>query len=153
MRGIEAAIISMLALALCIGALWLARGPEPSDQAAMAGSWVPVFAERDGTRLSAEEIAGITLRVDFSGRAIVTRGDQVSFEGVLELDPTRNPKQFNAVQGGNGEGEVVTLGIYQVDADTLKLCSAAPGQATRPTEFAAKAGCGLFYRVFTRAGD
>ena len=42
-----------------------------------------------------------------------------------------------------------TLSIYEIEGDTLKICSVEPGK-DRPTEFSSKPGSGHFLRVFKR---
>ena len=61
-------------------------------------------------------------------------------EGVYHLDPTKSPKQIDFTI--LGEVKKTGLGIYELDADTLKLCmSIDPAKVDRrPTEFATKAG-------------
>ena len=120
------------------------------DLEALKGTWTVTSAERDGTKLSDEQIKGVTFTFDGAGRAVVKRGDQILFEGTIKLDPTKKPKAEDATQTSEGENKGKTfLSIYEIDGDTLKICTAEPGK-DRPAEFSSKPGSGHFLRVFKR---
>jgi uncharacterized protein (TIGR03067 family) len=120
------------------------------DMKALSGMWTVVSAERDGKKLTDEQLKGITLTYDGTGKASVKKGDQLLFDGTIRIDPTKKPKTQDATQTSAGENKgKTTLSIYEVDGDTLKICSAEPGK-DRPTEFSAKPGSGHFLREFKR---
>jgi uncharacterized protein (TIGR03067 family) len=120
------------------------------DMKMLTGTWTVVSAERDGKKLTDEQIKGISLTIEGTGKTSVRRGDQLLFEGTLAIDPTKKPKTMDSTQTSDGENKgKTTLSIYEVEGDTLKLCSAEPGK-DRPTEFAAKSGSGHFLREFKR---
>jgi uncharacterized protein (TIGR03067 family) len=120
------------------------------DMKALAATWTVVSAERDGKKLSDEQIAGITFNIDGTGRASLKKGDHLIFDGTIEVDPSKTPKALDATQTSEGENQgKTTLSIYEVEGDTFKICSAGPGK-DRPAEFSTKLGSGHFYRVFKR---
>jgi uncharacterized protein (TIGR03067 family) len=120
------------------------------DLEALKGTWTVVSAVRDGKELSDEQIKGVTFTFDGTGKAVVKRGDQVLFEGTIKLDPTTKPKLEDATQTSEGENKGKTyLSIYEIDGDTLKICTAELGK-DRPAEFSSKPGSGHFLRVFKR---
>jgi uncharacterized protein (TIGR03067 family) len=120
------------------------------DLKALTGTWAVVAAERDGNKFTEEQTKGVLLTIDGTGKASVKRGDQVVFEGTFTLDPTKKPKTVDTTQTSDGENKgKVTPGIYEVEGDTLKFCSAVPGK-DRPGEFSAKSGSGHFLREYKR---
>ena len=68
-------------------------------------------------------------------------GDKLNFEIEYEIDPTSDPKRINEYfKAKNKEGkdeEVMIRGIYELDGDTLILCT---GSKERPTGFDSKSG-------------
>jgi len=59
-----------------------------------------------------------------------------------KLDPTKKPKQIDAVRREVPQAGETLKGIYTLDSDTFKVCFAPPGK-DRPTEFSTKAGTGF----------
>jgi len=53
-------------------------------------------------------------------------------QGTYKLDPTAKPKSIDLTEGGNGR---TTLGIYELDGETLKICLVDGQAAVRPAEF------------------
>jgi uncharacterized protein (TIGR03067 family) len=120
------------------------------DMKALTATWAVVSAERDGKKLTDEQIKGVTFTIDGTGRASVKRGDQFIFDGTIKIDPSKTPKAVDATQTSEGENKgKTTLSIYEVEGDTFKICSAEPGK-DRPTEFPTKPGSGHFFREFER---
>jgi len=54
----------------------------------------------------------------------------------VKLDPSKNPKEFEAVLEGSDEK---VLGLYEAEGDTLKMCWTNPG-GERPTAFSGGEG-------------
>jgi uncharacterized protein (TIGR03067 family) len=120
------------------------------DLAVLKGKWIVVSAIRDGNKLSDEQVNGVTLTFDVTGRALVKKGNQLLFDGTFKIDPTKKPKTEDATQTSEGENKgKTTLSIYEIEGDTLKICSAEP-EKDRPTEFSSMPGSGHFLRVFKR---
>src|SRR5207253_6260991 len=75
------------------------------------------------------------------GSAMVQREGKTIIKGNFKIDPTKKPKQSEATYTeGELKGKTV-LGIYEVDGDNMRICSALPGK-DRPTEFSSKEGSG-----------
>jgi uncharacterized protein (TIGR03067 family) len=120
------------------------------ELAALEGTWKVVSAVRDGNKLSDAQIEGIRFTIEETGKALVKKGEKVLFEGTIKVDPTKTPKTEDATQVSEGESKgKTTLSIYEIEGDTLKICSAEPGK-DRPAEFLSKPGSGHFLRVFKR---
>jgi uncharacterized protein (TIGR03067 family) len=116
------------------------------ELAALRGTWAVVLAERDGEKLSDEQVKGVRFTIEENGKALVKKGEQVVFEGTIKIDPTKTPKTEDATQTSEGEKKgKTTLSIYEIEGDALKICSAEPGK-DRPAEFSAKPGSGHFLR-------
>ncbi|MDB5341711.1 MAG: hypothetical protein JWP89_88 [Schlesneria sp.] len=120
------------------------------DVESLKGTWVVVSAERDGRKLTDEQIKGVMLTFDGGEKVVVKKGDQPLFEGTIKIDPTKKPKTQDSTQTSEGENKgKITLSIYEVEGDTLKICSAEPGK-DRPAEFSTQPGSGHFLRVYKR---
>jgi uncharacterized protein (TIGR03067 family) len=120
------------------------------DLGALKGTWTVVSADRDGKKLSDEQVKGVRFTIGENGKALVKKGEQVLFEGTIKIDPTKTPRTEDATQTSEGENKgKTTLSIYEIEGDALKICSAEPGK-DRPAEFSSKPGSGRFLRVFKR---
>jgi uncharacterized protein (TIGR03067 family) len=126
------------------------EGAIMKDMAALKGTWAVVWTERDGKRASDEEVKGVRFTIEENGKALLKKGEQVLFEGTIKVDPTKKPKTGDATQTSEGENKgKTTLSIYEIEGDTLKICSAKPGK-DRPGEFSSKPGSGHFLRMLKR---
>ena len=118
------------------------------DLEALAGTWVPVSVEIDGRK--DEELKGVAVTYEASGKISVRRGDKVIGEGTFKIDPGRKPKAIDYKQTSEGEDKGKTaLGIYEVEGDRLKLCTVPEGKK-RPAEFSSKPGSGHYFRIYKR---
>ena len=124
--------------ALAFAAIALAVQPPPAerpqtDRDRLQGKWKVVssqFEGRDGTAAYRDRTSLV-----FEGdRAYFTDGAVQSKPVKFGLDETKGPKTIDLIAGG----DQVTLGIYQLDGDTLKLCLSRSGR--RPGDFATKPG-------------
>jgi uncharacterized protein (TIGR03067 family) len=105
--------------------------------AKLQGNWAATFGKYNGARWSPGKVLGCRMtiegesyRVKFgeSGEAGTYRLPSSPTGHALDLLPTTGPPT----------GELVRA-VYQVDADCLMLCLAAPGQQ-RPVDFSAETG-------------
>ena len=101
------------------------------------GTWTFQSVQTGGKEL-ADQFKDMT--VVFEGdKYTVKKGNQVIQVATQKLDPSKSPRWLDAVvvEGVNKGSAVV--GIYEVDADTLKVCFDPEGKK-RPTEFKASSG-------------
>jgi uncharacterized protein (TIGR03067 family) len=120
------------------------------DLEAMKGTWTVVSAERDGKKIADAQLQGVTVTFDADGKVSAQRQGQTLFEGTVTIDPTKKPKTVDTTQTSEGDNKGKTaLGIYELEGDTMKICSADFGKE-RPTEFSSKPGSGHFLRVYKR---
>ena len=102
------------------------------------GTWVFESVEAGGKEVPAAELKGIT--VTFKGdKYTVKKGDEVTEAATQRLDPSKSPKTLDVtVTEGPNKGAVM-LGIYEITADTLRVCFDPDGK-NRPTQFKSASG-------------
>jgi uncharacterized protein (TIGR03067 family) len=114
----------------------------------LEGEWSMVSGEIDGQPLPAEYVKGAK-RVAREDETTVMIGGRLFLKARYTIDPSKKPKTIDyAMTGGPTKGKT-QLGIYELDADTVKFCFAAPGK-DRPGEFTTKAGSGRTLSVWKR---
>jgi uncharacterized protein (TIGR03067 family) len=107
-----------------------------------------VSGERDGQELPKDVVEGAK-RILKGNEVTVVVGGQVYLKAQIALDPTKKPRAIDyTLTEGENKGEKIQ-GIYELDGDTLKFCSASPGKE-RPTDFTAKEGSGRTLSVWKR---
>jgi uncharacterized protein (TIGR03067 family) len=154
MRTRAVAVLAIVSLAAGAGLPAAAGGADDEavkkELAALAGTWKPTSAETDGRKLSDEELKDVTVTYDAAGKFSVRRGGEVLYAGTFKIDPAKKPKAIDYTQTSEGGNQGMTvLGIYEVQGDTLRVCTTPPGQG-RPPEFSAKPGSGHFLRSYKR---
>ena len=77
------------------------------------------------------------------------KGDEVIQVGTQKIDPSKSPKTIDVTMTEGPNKGAVMLGIYEIDADTLKVCFDPKGKK-RPTEFKSAAGSENFVNVHKR---
>ena len=113
------------------------------DMDALQGKWQLVSLERDG---KSADVPKDAVRVVKGDTYTVTPRPGVTIEGTFKIDPTAKPKAVDITQtSGENKGKT-SLGIYEIDGDTLKMCWAPPGK-DRPTEFKSAEGSGILLAV------
>lgn len=118
-----------------------------ADLGRLTGTWVGVAVTQDGKELSKAEAEAVRLVVRGEAYAL-KMGDQ-DIEGTHKLDPSKTPKEIDAVRTkGPHKGEKM-LGIYELTSDSFKVCLAAPGK-DRPAALKSAAGSGTRLYVFKR---
>ena len=137
--------------ALAVGLSAAADDKTPKDAKVelekFTGTWVGVSAVRDGKDVPKAEAEAMRLVVSGEKYTLTEGKDEV--EGTHKLDPTKTPKQIDAVRTkGAGKGETLK-GVYQLTGDTFVVCFAAPGK-DRPAEVKAEGGPGLRVLAFKR---
>ena len=140
---------------LLAGVLVVARSAPPAaaddvrerairaDREMMAGEWRVVSVVRDGRRMDrAGMIVTVVNGVDGQWH-LLSEGLKIA-EGFNGIDPTTTPKTLDlvgvqaAVEGLRGRQY---LGIYEVTANTRRMCFAPAGRP-RPDAFTAEQGSG-----------
>ena len=114
------------------------------DLDGLQGTWNIVSLEMDGQKMPG------------TGARIVVRGDRFStiamgatYEGTVAVHQTSVPKSFDLRFEAGPEKGNTSLGIYELDGDTWKICLATRG-FERPREFAAPPGTGIALEILER---
>lgn len=123
---------------LAVGVLVAADAPkkDTKDQEQIQGTWKMVSSEKND-RERQVKVTQVIIKADKI--TFVGPDGNESFDVAYTLDPNKKPK---AIDIKNEKGDDTSLGIYSLEGDTLKICSARPGTEP-PTEFATKPDSGL----------
>ena len=112
------------------------------------GTWTFESSETGGKQLPAGELKGLILTFE-GDKHTVKKGDEVIQVGTQKLDPSKSPKTIDVTMVEGPHKGTVMLGIYEIDAHTLKVCFDPEGK-TRPTEFKSPPGSKNFVNVHKR---
>ena len=130
--------------------LTVASGDENNVQEnkKLEGSWSATSVVRNTNELPAERLKDLQI-VFRGGHFAFKQGDKMLSEGTFRLDPVKAPRTIDLATKGADEKEQLTLAIYELTADVLRICGAQPG-GERPSEFAAMDGSGHTLTTFER---
>ena len=139
------------ALALVVAAALAAsawtQGPA-GDAKALDGKWTVASAELSGEPLPKD--ATKAMRLNVMGEKYQFTEVTTLDQGTIKIDAAKMPKAMDII-GTDGPNKGKTfLAIYDIQADTLRICYDLSGKA-RPTEFATKKGAPLFLVTYQRA--
>ena len=136
---------ALLAMSLVFGVTGIAGADDPTkDFKKLAGTWQVVSQTEQGVAKTADEIKGLTLVIDATGKWEALKDGVVGVKGGGKIDPSKSPKAVDWTFEGSDQ---VALAIYEIDGDTFKHCFSL---TKRPTEFASKAGSNDTYMVLKR---
>lgn len=118
---------------------------EPTE---IEGEWPMVSAVMDGKPL-ADDMVKWCKRVTRGNVTQIFAGPQTMLDAEFTLDASATPRHIDYVnRSGKNKGKK-QAGIYQIDDDTLRICTAAPG-GKRPNGFSSSKGDGRSYTVWRR---
>jgi|GraSoiStandDraft_55_1057291.scaffolds.fasta_scaffold465452_2 uncharacterized protein (TIGR03067 family) len=107
----------------------------------LEGTWELISLTKDGQQVPAAVLKSTQVVIK-GDKYWIKFGNEVKQEGTITIDPTRKPKTIDDIAAtGTNKGKK-SLGIYELEGDTLKTCFADPGKE-RPTEFTSKPGSGF----------
>jgi uncharacterized protein (TIGR03067 family) len=138
---------------LCLGLSIQAGGAQNKEQgdkadkelALIQGSWQVISFTENGDKKDESETANVQLVIKGNALTLVGMGDDK--HGTIKIDSSKKPKQLDIFPEGGGPEKIAC--IYELTADTLKVCGAADGP--RPTEFKSEAGSEIVLVQFKRA--
>jgi uncharacterized protein (TIGR03067 family) len=127
------AMVALATVGLC-----LVAADDPKELAKLQGTWVVVAAERNGKKSPEEELKEVKPTLIIKGTKLTSsfqkNGKDFSDDtGSFKIDPTTKPKSID-LTGFPAPGKTFK-GIYEVTADTLKICI---GDEERPKTFVSK---------------
>jgi uncharacterized protein (TIGR03067 family) len=130
-------VLPVLAILLLIGGGAPGEDQNNKDLEKIQGDWAQVSMVVDGEKLPDDEAQAL-FRSMKDDQYTIFRFKKAIGKGTFKLDASKKPKTIDAATTVGGRN-LVLLGIYELDDNSLKLCFAAPGKP-RPTEFTAKKG-------------
>jgi uncharacterized protein (TIGR03067 family) len=114
----------------------------------LTGTWKGVSVVREGKPIPKAEAEAYRLVVTGEKYTLTGEGSE-TIEGTHKVDPTKKPKEIDAVRTkGPNKGETLK-GLYELTEDSFVVCFAAPGK-DRPKELKADGGPGLRVLTFKR---
>jgi uncharacterized protein (TIGR03067 family) len=130
--------------------LTMASGDETNVQEnkKLEGSWSATSVLRNNNELPVERLKDLQI-VFRGGRFALKQGDRTLSEGTFRLDPVQEPRTIDLATSDADGKEQITLAIYELTDDMLRICGAQPGEE-RPSEFAAMDGSGHTLTTFER---
>ncbi|HEX3147882.1 MAG TPA: TIGR03067 domain-containing protein [Gemmataceae bacterium] len=135
----------LLSLAVLLTVAGVGVGDDAEkDLKKLVGTWEEVSHVDNGKKMTAEELKGMTVVIDASGKWEAFKDGTSFLKGTVKLDPAKKPKAADYTIEGS---DMVVKGIYEVDGDTWKHCFALK---ERPTEFESKEGSEAHYVVLKR---
>lgn len=133
-------LLAVLALSFLLAADQPAAKEARQELEKLQGTWRFVSLEIDGQALP--EGALKDAKIVIKGDAFDSSSFGIVYTGTVKVDPTQNPKTIDLAFNAGPEKGNTTLGIYELDGDTLRLCLAL-NKKERPKEFSSKPGSGL----------
>jgi len=121
-----------------------------TDIESLQGAWTISTLEMDGRKFGGSALNGASIVV--KGTRFTTTGMGATYEGEMEIDPGKTPKEFDLKFVSGPEKGNTSHGIYKLDGDIWTLCLTTRGGA-RPTMFSAEPGTGIALETLTRAAD
>ena len=104
------------------------------DRKLYEGTWRAVKLEVEGNKTGEEDARKISVVNGDDGTwTLFAEGKQIA-KGTSTIDPTAKPKTIDFLVTEGDSKDMTSLGIYEIDEKTRKLCFAAVGKP-RPKEF------------------
>ena len=116
-----------------------------TDLDRLQGAWSVTSLEMDGHAVPSPGGACIVIE----GSRFQSLGMGAEYEGEVELNSRKRPKQFDLVFTAGPEKGNRSPGINELQGDAWKLCLAVTGN-TRPTQFATAPGSGRALEILRR---
>lgn len=113
----------------------------------LQGTWHVASLETDGQKMDAAMLDGA--RIVIKGDTFASFGMGGTYEGTVQVEAGKAPKQFDLVfTGGHAKG-TRNLGIYKLTPGCWTICLATRG-AVRPKTFATKPDSGIALETLSR---
>jgi uncharacterized protein (TIGR03067 family) len=138
---------------LAAGAVLALAADEKKDDAKdelkkFDGTWVLVSSEKDGEKAPEEALKKVMPKaVSKDGTVTFFSDGKEQGQATFTVDPTKKPKTMDATMTTGPDKGKKSLGIYEMEGDTLKICY---NEKERPKEFSAKKGSGNTLDTYKR---
>ena len=127
-----------------IAGVWWRGGNRWGDLDRLQGNWNIVSLEMDGQKMS-----GGGARIVVQGNRFTSIAMGATYEGTVEVEESTSPKRFDLHFDEGPEKGNTSLGIYELDGDSWKICLTTRG-SERPKKFAAPPGTGIALEILQR---
>ena len=112
------------------------------------GTWAFTSLEVEGTKMPLDSFRGASIVVDGDRFTSVSMG--AVYKGTVKLGARKKPKTIDLCFTEGPEARKTSLGIYELDGDTWRICLGMAGR-DRPKAFATKPGSGHALESLKRA--
>jgi len=114
------------------------------DLEKLQGIWRIASLEIDGNSMPA------TGSITIDGERFTTAAMGAEYSGFIEIDAGKRPKRFDLIFDSGPHAGNRSLGIYQLDGDSWRICLGFAGNP-RPTSFATAPGSGHAMETLVRS--
>src|SRR5438128_2163613 len=125
-------ILIVTALALLLGFSKPQENSAVNELARLQGNWNFVSLEAEGMKFPAQMFKGAKIIIKGDTFTSITR--EATYSGTVKVDTTKKPKTIDLIFTEGPEKGKTSLGIYDLDGDSLKICLGLAGR-DRPEEY------------------
>jgi RNA polymerase sigma factor (sigma-70 family) len=123
----------------------------PAELGRLQGSWNLTAIEVEGQKQPENGFKGSRMVLEGTTLTFFTAQGERACEGTVNVNAASTPKTLDLLfTEGPSKGHL-SLGIYELEGDTWKICLNAPGYRVRPREFATRAGGPSMVETLKRA--
>jgi uncharacterized protein (TIGR03067 family) len=116
----------------------------PTDLDRLQGNWNITALEIEG-----QQMPSTGSRIIINGDRFTTVAMGAEYGGTIEIDTSKKPKRFDLTFTEGPEMGNRSLGIYELEGDTWRICLGLTGK-TRPRKFATAPGSGHALETLSR---
>ncbi len=131
-------------MAICCVFL-LAAAEAPTTQPILDGVWVATSARFDGQEAPDDVLRDLSIVIRNERMSPLRQPNDVA---KVVVDRTKSPMWFDTI---DAQGQV-NKGIFELSGDSLRLCSAWPGE-DRPAKFESAQGSRVFLVSFSKSKE
>ena len=116
----------------------------------LEGTWELTSVVDSGSTAPTDAIRGAKVVFSKDVMTLISPDGEDKSEYTIKLEPKKSPKAIDIIPTvGTFKGQA-SLGIYEIDGDTLRLCQPHRPSTSRPTKFSAPEGSELHLMVLKR---
>jgi uncharacterized protein (TIGR03067 family) len=137
--------------ATLLASLMFAPGGDAAKKelAKLQGTWMTVSVEINGQKVEEDFTKD---RLIIKGDTFVLQTGGTKLEGVMSIDPTKDPKTIDTTVTAGQDKGLKSVGIYELKGDTFRVCYCVSINQ-RPTEFRTTAGSSRALVVYRRVSE